>query len=142
VVGALVEEVYKQKMPIWLGSGFARRFLWCHFRLKDKHAITRSIIKWEPIIVSNGGLPQLPYAKIPFQTTEQERQKLARLIHVSGQPGTATPLILLSKILTVLKWMYRDYSDKDKAMNVVEDFGQCLNLRGGAEIEFYEKAAK
>jgi hypothetical protein len=38
--------------------------------------------------------------------------------------------------------MYRDYSDKDKAMNVVEDFGQCLNLRGGAEIEFYEKAAK
>lgn len=139
IVGALVESVYKRKNSEWLHSGFARRFLWCHFKLKDKYAISRSILNWEPIIVSNGGLPTLPYAKIPWNVTRLELGELYKMIR--NQPGSATPHILLAKILCVMKWMYRHekIGKSDKAMSVLKDFSECLNLQGGADVELFRK---
>lgn len=132
VVGALVESYYRKQFPSWLDSGFARRFLWCHFALRDRYAVVRSVVKWEPLQMSANGncLPRLPYGPIPFNLTETERKKLFRLI--STQPGQSTPQILMSKILCVLKWHFRDDLKGDQtAMDVMEDFGESLNIKAG-----------
>jgi hypothetical protein len=134
VVGALVESTYRQKFPSWLDSGFARRFLWVHFKLKDPHLITRALVDWNPITVMNaGGLPTLPFAPIPFNTTKPERNRLRML--VANQPGQSTPYNLMIKILCVLKWYFRESKDPSKeAMECITDFAQSLDIRGGGAL--------
>lgn len=136
VVGALVESAYRQSFSSWVDSGFARRFLWLHFRLKDPMILTRSIIQWEPVVVSSGdGMPGLPLGnKIPFTTTEQELIDIYKLI--KDQPGHSTPHILGAKILSVLKWHFRNTDHPSKeAWAVFRDVAQSFRMREGALVE-------
>lgn len=141
VVGAVVESFYRKMYGAWIDSGFARRFLWCHFRLKDPDVLMRSIINWQPIVIGdNGHLPVLPYGKIPWSVTSEELRVLAKLIFT--QPGKTTPHILAAKILCVLKWYFRKHDNPaGEAMNVFRDFAPCLNLKRGALIEFEDESS-
>lgn len=133
VVGAVVEAVYRQKFSAWMDSGFARRFIWVHFKLKDPFLIARSLVEWNPLVLMNGQMPGLPYGPIPFNTTKAERAKLRQII--ASQPGHATPHNLLIKILCVLKWTFRDSKDPSKeAMGVMLDFAESLDVRGGGAL--------
>lgn len=133
IVGALVEATYRQRFPMWIDSGFARRFIWVHFKLKDPFLIARSLVDWNPIVISGGNLPTLPYGPIPFDTTKAERSKLRMLL--SSQPGQSTPHNLLIKILCVLKWHMKDTKNPSKeAMDVILDFAESLDIRGGGAL--------
>lgn len=140
VVGALVESCYKRKISDWLDSGFARRFLWSHFRLKDSLAVSKAIINWSPITIkTNGGLPSLAYGPIPWNVTQKELKWLHEHLLEWKQPGKSTPLVLSAKIVCVLKWYFRDEKNPSlEAIRVFADFGESLNLAGGAELEFEE----
>lgn len=134
VVGAMVESVYRNYSVHWRDSGFARRFLWCHFILEDQHAITRAIYNWEPLQLSQGELPGIPSEPIKFDLTEKERRKIALL--VSSQVGKSTPLVLAYKIVAVLKWRYAGQRDAaSRAMAVFEDFAESLNMKTGAKLQ-------
>lgn len=137
VVGALVESAYRSQYSHWIESGFARRFVWVHFRLKDPMMLTRSIVNWEPIQVSNGdGLPSLPFGnKIPWTTTKEELMDIWGLI--KDQPGKSTPHILLAKVLSVLKWNFRKKESPAKeAWAVLRDVSKAFKMREGALVEF------
>jgi hypothetical protein len=134
VVGALVENKYRVLWPEWSASGFARRWLWCHFLLDDRNVILRSICDWTPLKLSDKeGLPVIPIDPIPWAVTKPEAQKLLRFL---GGPAEAkaSPFILLQKILSVLKWRYRHLGPKkanDRAWEVMTDFSECLDVAGG-----------
>lgn len=136
VVGALVESAYRQNYSSWVESGFARRFLWVHFRLKDPMLLTRAIVDWEPIQVSNGtGLPSLPFGNnIPWTTSRDELMDIWSLI--KDQPGHSTPHILCAKILSVLKWYFRNSKSPGKeAWEVFRDCSKSFRMREGALVE-------
>lgn len=137
VVGALVESAYRIHYSHWIESGFARRFVWVHFRLKDPMLLTRAIVNWEPLQVSNGdGLPSMPFGnKIPWTTTKEELMDIWGLI--KDQPGKSTPHILLAKVLSVLKWYFRKKESPAKeAWAVLRDVSKSFKMREGALIEF------
>lgn len=136
VVGALVEDSYRSHFSQWLSSGFARRFLWLHFKLKDPMLLTRSIVNWEPLQIVNGeGLPALPYGNaIPWTTTKEELYEIHKLI--KDQPGKSTPHILCAKILSVLKWHFRNSENPGaQAWSVFSDVAPAFKMREGAAIE-------
>jgi hypothetical protein len=136
VVGALVESSYRAHYSHWLESGFARRFLWLHFKLKDPMLLTRAIVNWEPLSVANGeGLPALPYGNnIPWSTTKEELFEIHKLI--KEQPGKSTPHILCAKTLSVLKWHFRQAENPAKeAWFVFLDVSSSFRMREGAVIE-------
>lgn len=133
VIGALVEEVYRQLDPAWRRGGFTRRFLWCHFILDDPFLIQRAIHAWKPIEFTDEDLPGIPSSPIPFNVTDKERRQIATIVF--SQEGKATPYILAIKILAVLKWRYRHEKDAGaKAWSVFLDFGECLTKRGARLI--------
>jgi len=136
VVGALVESAYRQSYSSWVESGFARRFLWVHFRLKDQMLLTRAIVNWEPIQISNGnGLPSLPFGNsIPWTTTKEELIDIWGLI--KDQPGHSTPHILCAKVMSVLKWYFRhSESPANEAWAVFRDVSKSFRMREGALVE-------
>lgn len=136
VVGALVESAYRQSYSSWFESGLARRFLWIHFRLRDPMLLTRAIINWEPIQITNGdGLPTLPFGnKIPWTTTKQELIEIWKLI--KDQPGKSTPHILCAKTLSVLKWYFRKSEDPAAdAWEVFRDVSAAFRMREGALVD-------
>ena len=141
VLGALVEESYRSHYKYWLESGFARRFLWVHFVLLDQEAISKSIVDWNPIQISNGDpLPVLPLSgRIPFDVDRKERAALSSIIRSTGQPSIATGHVLLCKILAVLKWHFRSIKRNNPealARDTVKDFAEGLHLAsGGARVE-------
>lgn len=135
VVGALVEEVYRQYDPQWRKGGFTRRFLWSHFILDDPYLIQRSIHAWKPLEFAEKQLPGIPTQRIPFMVTEPERKKIAAL--VQAQDGKSTPYILAIKILAVLKWRFsneeKEKNRDEKAMSIFLDFAESLT-KGGARL--------
>jgi len=136
VIGALVEDSYSRHYPTWKKDGFARRFLWSHYILKDRNALIQSIGNWKPLVLSEEDLPLIPGDSIPWTVTKPEARECLRMI--STQEGTSTPFVLVQKILCVLKWRYRNMGSAgvDRAMTVLKDFGQSLNKdKGGAILE-------
>lgn len=139
VVSALVESKYRQVWPHWQSSGFARRWIWCHFVLQDSMAILRSIRDWKPIKLAGADeLPGIPMDRIPFCVSAKEAEWLLKMI---GGPenARASAYILFQKIFSVLKWRYRALGAKESVMRareIVKDFGECLDVsKGGAKLE-------
>lgn len=130
VVGACVEEWYRRNAARWLRDGFTRRFLWCHFILDDPDIIRRAIFEWDPLTLGGkDDLPGIPIDRIKMNVTPAERKRISQLLE--GQEGKSTPFVLCNKILTMLKWRYREnHKPEVRAMEVFEDFAQSLSKRG------------
>lgn len=135
MIGALAEAKCRRRYPEWKESGFARRFLWCHFMLKNPRALSDAIRDWMPIEFCAEEVPDIPADSIPWiQPTPAEADRLRILIE--NQDGQTTPYVLMQKILCVLKWRYRALGPKasKKAMEVIEDFGHSLNKPAGGAL--------
>lgn len=134
VIGAVPIYAYSRNFKDWMDSGFHRRFLWPQFRLADPDIIRNSIIRWSPISLrSHTAGFEIPNDSITYDVTETERRELAKLMK-HGE-GTASPLILLSKIYAVLKWRYRSMPDPGLiAMAVLTDFSEALQEIAVLEI--------
>lgn len=131
VAAGMTHQLYKAKYTMWLDSGFARRFLWCHYVLRDRQAIVRAIHKWEPIeIVPDMIIFGLPQGKvIPYDLTEKESGHIAKILRYYTE--IETPFILLKKIACVLKWRHKSAG---VAMDILNDFAESLT-KTGAEME-------
>jgi hypothetical protein len=136
VVGALVESKYRRLWPEWQGSGFARRWLWCHFILEDPTVILKAITEWKPLKLAGfDELPGLPVDPIAWNVTRPEAIRLRE--YLGDADAKSSAFILLQKILCVLKWKYRTQGPdaaKKQAWVVMKDFAECLNVNGGAKL--------
>lgn len=133
IIGAITSTFYAKRYTEWRDSGFARRFLWVHFVLADPRIIVKAIHDWERVN-ANGLVFGLPTSRtIPFDCSKPESHQIERWL--KHQPGIETPLILMKKILSVLKWRYKRIGEKpEKAMQTLHDFSEALGS-SGAELE-------
>lgn len=133
LVGAIPRHVYDLNYKDWLASGFHRRFLWPSFQLSDPDTIRNSIVRWKPVNLRADSLGfEIPTEPIPYEVSSDDRAELSKLLR--SPEGTASPLILLSKIYAVLKWRYRVAKDPARvAMAVMRDFAEAL--KGIADLE-------
>jgi hypothetical protein len=120
VTGAIIPAVYRAKFSQWNENGMARRFLWCFYRLADPTVIIKAIHQWRHIEFGNEIV--LRPKRIELDVTESESAKLEMMLRY--QHGKEIPLIMLKKILSVLKWRYRN--EPTRPMAILKDFSECL----------------
>ena len=136
VVGGMIPALYRRKFTEWMESGFARRFLWCHYNLQNPDLVVDAIHQWKLLELTNLAISGLPPGKIPFDVTESESSHIRSSLKF--QPGRETPFVLMKKILSVLKWRYRrkaktpkEREDADRKANLtLRDFGRSLGQKG------------
>jgi hypothetical protein len=124
VVGGITPSCFSKKFAQWQENGFARRFLFCSYTLRDPDTLMEAISEWKMIefgkVSSQIPLPK----KIPYTITEQENLMLRDSI--KAQPNRETPFVIVKKIFCVLKWRY----NPKKAWDIYIDFAQCMQKNG------------
>lgn len=131
VIGAMTEGFYSLHFKEWLDSGFLRRFIWCVINIRNRRPLMAAIRDWERLDLGSyqtkvPGSGSIPFHKNPVIASELEAM-------IREQPGGATPLILMQKIYSVLRWKY-EANEPGKAINILRDFAPCLKKDSYAEI--------
>lgn len=137
VIGALTPAMQRKQFKGWEESGFNRRFLWSLLRLKDAHALEQAVIDWKLIEFNITDVPRMPLTggQIPNLTTADDRRQIHRWCKYQPGGNHALQIQLLSKILAVLRWWYREKGDRRDAMTTVGAFAVSLG-RDGAMLDF------
>jgi hypothetical protein len=132
VIGACTPSFKRNVWQAWVDNGMARRLIVCLFSLQNPRQITQAISQGKRLSVSQNSSFVLPFEKIPMRCTEEESAELLYMLR--HQEGRDTPLIMLQKIVSVLRWKYKQAHQQDRAMSVMRDFQDSLG-KHGAELE-------
>ena len=127
LVGGITPVCYAKRWQSWLDSGFARRFIWCHYRLADEDAIVKAIRDWKKISFGRISTAIPANKAIEYVVQKKDAALLERML--DHQPSKETPYTLLKKIFCVLVWRY----GRKKAIFILDDFSESL-VRGGATL--------
>lgn len=128
LMGGMTPSMYENKFRHWKESGFARRFLWMHFKLENPAIIGDAIEAQKKIIISCDGFPSsTPQVNAIKMDIEPRHMHEIRQMLIK-QPGyDGTPFILLTKAAAVLKWKYaKQRAPADQYMVALRDFGRLL----------------
>lgn len=139
IVGAMPTNFYKKKWTEWKNSGWARRFLWCHFQLGNPEIIMDSIDRWVPIDFGKIIYSTPASGGIPFTVSEPESNLVRNILRRTKAGYDAVPFILMKKIFAVLKWRYADLGARSAAKQageIIEDFSECLQGVADLQIDF------
>jgi hypothetical protein len=128
VVGAMVPQFYEQKMRYWEPDGFARRFIWSMYRLRNPCLVQEAIAKWQSVVFSPDFRFRVPLGEIPYSLTPEEAEWIQKLL--ANNHGIETPSILLQKIACVLRWENKILKRRDDTIEVLKDFGPSLSKKG------------
>lgn len=124
VIGGMTKATYSSHLKQWMESGFAHRFIWCHYKLANESIIGDAIESQEPIDLS-GQVWTQPNGEIKWNLTPQESNLIRNMIQ--NQPGGAKlPYALLLKIAVVLKWRYSKSGGKTNHMYVLNEFSKLM----------------
>lgn len=128
LIGGITPSCYTRRITAWLESGFARRFIFCAWRLHDPEAIIRAIEEWK--LISFGRVAQTVPGnkKIPYTITEEENTIVRDACKT--QHSLEGPFVLCKKVMCVLKWRH----GKKKAIEIFKDFAQSMTVKG-ADLE-------
>jgi hypothetical protein len=126
VVGGLVNTCYQKKFSKWDDEGFARRFIWSSFQLKDPGILTQAIHNWERLEFESRA-PIRPQNKIKMTVTKEESKALMDMMR--QQHCEATPYALMKKILAALKWKFHRSDEQKRPMQIMKDFAESLGQR-------------
>lgn len=130
VLGSMTTRFYTMHYSDWLDDGFARRFIWCHFRLKNTEAIMDAIEKNTRLDFgsTNGFNPRIPTDKrgIDFKVTKEEAQLIRHLLR--HQPGREIGFSILQKALSALKWKFQ--KEPKLPMQIIGEFAESLSKEG------------
>jgi len=131
VQGAMTTSLHRKHYERWVENGFARRFLWIVFRLKDPQKISEAVHNWKRIDMGEIVSKRPANGKIPYTLTDQESQRIQHVL--KEQPGgNATAYVLLKKIMCVWKWKFGKESTRPNEL--LKDLTPGLS-RNGAYLE-------
>lgn len=130
VLAATTPSFYRQNLGEWTSNGFARRFLFCVYTMRDPDIMVDAIMNERPIELRNMevALPANLAIDMAPTPTQAEAAMLRRMLR--NQAGEEVPLVLLRKIHAVLRWKCQRLGLKDSSMETLEEFSQCLNSEG------------
>lgn len=132
VIAALTPSFQRKKFDDWTETGFSRRFLWSFITLSDAQVIERALVEWQRLSFRVGHLPPLPVSgTIPMLSTRAERERCRILVKYQPGGDNALQLQLLMKMISVLRWWYREMGDPRNAFDTVLSFAETLGRQGG-----------
>lgn len=127
IIGAMTSQFYDEKIHEWEGSGFARRFVWVRYVVKNIEVIEEAQFQNRLAILSKKFDARIPVNHfIPFSLGETEIKHLKHLTrHIMYKSGGC--IVMLEKLYCALIWKF----GKKKGTEIMDDFGPCLYGDGG-----------
>lgn len=104
IIGGVTIKCYEDRISGWLDSGFARRFLWARYTLKNPEALEESITKWKRHKSSKDFTMKIPVNSIPYILTEKQAKVV--LWQLRFQHDRKLPFIFAQRIISVLCWKH------------------------------------
>lgn len=132
IVAGCTVKCYEHHLPDWLDSGFARRFLWSKFRVKNPEAMEEALIEFKKAQLDGDFIMKIPSKPIPWNLSATITRKI--LHQLRHQPDRRLPFIVAQRIACVLVWKL----GQDEGLDVWNDFAQSLG-KDGADIEIEEE---
>lgn len=126
VIAAITPIVYQSRYQAWRNDGFARRFLWCHYVMKDKNLLMNAIHEWKALEIAKPSFPQVKNGKIDFAVGPEESERIRRWLRYHIDPQI--PFLLMKRCLSVLKMKYK--REPRRPMAVLKDFSASLGSEG------------
>jgi hypothetical protein len=127
VVAGITPVCYAKRWQPWLDSGFARRFIWSHYKMADEDAIIGAIRNWKKLSFGKVSTAIPANKAIDYTVQKKDARMLEKFL--DHQPSKETPYTLMKKIFCVLIWRY----GRKKAIAILTDFSESLQ-RGGATL--------
>lgn len=124
LVGGITPSAYARRFQAWIDSGFARRFLWCHYRLDNPDALVDAIRDWKKLNFGKLSFKVPANRIIPYVINKQRSIWIERML--DHQPAKETPYVTLKKLYCVLAWRY----NASRAKQLLDDFAPCLSRTG------------
>jgi hypothetical protein len=137
VIGSVLQNLYEQKSGAWNDNGFSRRFIWIKYLLSQKmQEAKRKAREENRLIPMPEAITFAPSTMMPMDVSKEENSHLEQII--DAEAGD-TPINLLRKTLTVLKWYHRKANGKARKqhtpMEIINDLRGAIRPRGNAELE-------
>lgn len=142
LIGAMTPSLQTLRFTGWEESGFNRRFLWSLVRLKDPEVLERAVIDWQLVEFQMAHVPRPPLSgeNIPQSTTAAERQIVRTWCKYQPGGSHTLQMQLMIKMVSVLRWWYRESGVHRDPMEVMQRFARSLG-REGTDIEFPKSRA-
>lgn len=133
VFASVLDNLYRYHFPRWTDNGFLRRFIVIKYFLsrKSQQKMKDAIHRGEQV-----PLPSIPHF-VPTGTIKEDcsREESMKLADLLGNDDIAyTPMILMRKSLTLLKW-HRKQTRPNKTdltpLEIIVDMKDCIGPHGG-----------
>jgi hypothetical protein len=134
VLAAMTPALYTRRFGGWEESGFLRRFLWCHYVIKNPEVLAEAVQDWKRRELARAGcIPFQPTGNIPSVLKASDRGVIKKLCRY--QFGGTIPFQFLCKLTEVLNWHYQTKPTgrgvkKGNAMATIEEFSESLSKTG------------
>jgi hypothetical protein len=129
IVAGITIKCYERMQSDWIDSGFARRFLWSRYTLKNSELLEDSIAKWKRHQLDGDFVMRIPNAGfIPYCLNNVEAKRI--LYQLRYHVDRKLPFITAQRIVSVLCWKH----GTKKGWEIWEDFATSLNKDGGIVV--------
>jgi hypothetical protein len=131
VYASVLDNLYRFHFPRWQDNGFLRRFITFKYTLSREAKAKLKDAIHEGDLVEMPSTFIIPTMTIPMNVTKEESLQLEQIL--GSDDGLFTPLNLLRKCLTVLKWYYKKgHKRKDATpMEIIQDLRPGISPMGG-----------
>ena len=126
IIGGITIKCYEKMISEWIDSGFARRFLWARYTLKNSELLEEAIAMWRRHTLDGDFIMRVPTSGvIPYcLTTKEAKEVLYQLrFHHDRKP----PFITAQRIISVLCWKH----GSKKGWEIWNDFAPCVGKDEG-----------
>jgi hypothetical protein len=129
IIGGMTTKCYESHITDWADTGFARRFLWVHYRMNASATKLEDAIKrWERYIIDHDFVARLPADRIIPAAVIPKKIHQQFDYYLKHQRSRLTPRIVLQRIYAVLAWKF---SKTPKQVNLIlNDFLPAISADG------------
>lgn len=123
ILGGVTIKCYEDRISAWLDNGFARRFLWSKYSIKNPDKLEEALTQWKRANINGDFLLKMPTNIIRHCLSSGQAKRV--LWELRFQHDRKIPFILAQRIISVLMWKY-----PQKGWDIWDDFAPSLGKDG------------
>lgn len=130
ILGCMTEGFYHKNFTNWEQSGFCRRFIWLIYWAKNTYKATDALLAKQMYPLDGISRRYPGRREIAFSITESDKGLIRSML--KEQIGETIPALLLAKMLSCLKWKYKQ--EPKRPYEILESVAPCLTKSGGVLV--------
>lgn len=124
VIAGITIKCYENFVSQWIDSGFARRFLWSRYSLKNTELLEEALSRWKRFTLDGDFTLKIPKNLIPYSLSDDQAKKV--LYQLRFQHDRKLPYITAQRIISVLTWKH----GAKHGWEIWDDFAPSLGKEG------------